>query len=181
MFVVSGSVVVEHGGRLHGAREIHLAKGGYFYIPPQHSYRVWANCAEAHLLIFERIYERLGESHAPPPMAGNETEVEAAPFMGDEGAMLKTLLPDTMDYDMAVNIFTFQPGATLPMVETHIMEHGLLLIQGQGIYRLDNDWHPVQEGDAIWMAPYCPQWFVATGKTPARYIYYKDVNRSPAH
>ena len=39
--------------------------------------------------------------------------------------------------------------------------------------------HPVKEGDAIWMAPYCPQWFVAMGKTPASYIYYKDVNREP--
>jgi (S)-ureidoglycine aminohydrolase len=27
------------------------------------------------------------------------------------------------------------------------------------------------------MASYCPQWFVAMGKRPARYLYYKDVNR----
>jgi (S)-ureidoglycine aminohydrolase len=27
------------------------------------------------------------------------------------------------------------------------------------------------------MAPFCPQWFVAIGKTPAAYLYYKDVNR----
>ena len=81
---------------------------------------------------------------------------------------------------MAVNIFTYQPGATLPLVETHIMEHGLLMLKGQGIYRLDADWHPVQAGDVIWMAPYCPQWFVATGPAPASYIYYKDVNRPVA-
>ncbi len=48
---------------------------------------------------------------------------------------------------MAVNIFTYQPGATLPFVETHIMEHGLLMLKGQGIYRLDADWHPVRAGD----------------------------------
>ena len=35
----------------------------------------------------------------------------------------------------------------------------------------------VQSGDVIWMAPYCAQWFVAMGKSPARYLYYKDVNR----
>jgi (S)-ureidoglycine aminohydrolase len=29
------------------------------------------------------------------------------------------------------------------------------------------------------MASYCPQWFVAMGKKPARYLYYKDVNRHP--
>ena len=33
--------------------------------------------------------------------------------------------------------------------------------------------------DAIWIAPYCPQWFIAAGPERARYIYYKNVNRSP--
>ena len=64
-------------------------------------------------------------------------------------------------------------------MQKRCMEHGLLMLQGQGIYRLDSDWHPVREGDVIWMAPYCPQWFVAMGKSPASYIYYKDVNRDP--
>ncbi len=31
----------------------------------------------------------------------------------------------------------------------------------------------MQEGDVIWMAPYCPQWFAAVGEEPAGYIYYK--------
>lgn len=182
LYVVSGSIVIDHGGRniANGEREIHLGEGGFAYIPPEHSYRIWADCAEAHLLLFERPYTPIKGVHAPATLVGHEQQVEAAPFMGDEGAMLKTLLPDEIAFDMAVNSFTFAPGATLPMVETHIMEHGLLLIQGQGIYRLDDDWYPVQQGDVIWMAPYCPQWFVATGKTPARYIYYKDVNRDPA-
>jgi (S)-ureidoglycine aminohydrolase len=59
------------------------------------------------------------------------------------------------------------------------MEHGLLMLEGQGVYRLGDSWYPVREGDAIWMAPFCPQWFVAMGKGPARYLYYKDVNRDP--
>ncbi len=81
---------------------------------------------------------------------------------------------------MAVNIFTYDPGATLPFVETHVMEHGMLFLSGSGVYRLDADWHPVTAGDAIWIAPYCPQWFIAAGPQPARYIYYKDVNRIPS-
>ncbi|MGA2216152.1 MAG: (S)-ureidoglycine aminohydrolase, partial [Bryobacteraceae bacterium] len=28
-----------------------------------------------------------------------------------------------------------------------------------------------------WMAPFCPQWFGALGKTPAKYLIYKDWNR----
>jgi (S)-ureidoglycine aminohydrolase len=65
------------------------------------------------------------------------------------------------------------------MVETHIMEHGLLYLQGQGVYMLDHQWYPIKIGDSIWMAPYCQQWFTAMGKEPAVYIYYKGVNRFP--
>ena len=75
--------------------------------------------------------------------------------------------------------FRLPTGRDLPFVETHIMEHGLLMLAGAGIYRLDDDWHPVQTGDVIWIAPYCPQWFAAVGDEPASYIYYKDVNRTP--
>ena len=91
--------------------------------------------------------------------------------------MLKTLLPIDFAFDMAVNLFTFTPGAALPFVEVHVMEHGLSMLQGGGIYRLDDCWYPVQAGDTIWMASYCPQWFGALGKTPARYLYYKDIHR----
>jgi (S)-ureidoglycine aminohydrolase len=72
---------------------------------------------------------------------------------------------------------TFQPGAALPMVEIHVMEHGLAMLAGSGIYRLGEHWYPVVAGDFIWMAPYCPQWFGAIGKTPAKYLIYKDWNR----
>jgi (S)-ureidoglycine aminohydrolase len=105
--------------------------------------------------------------------------VEGAPFLGDPDAVLKALLPRDTRFDLAVNVFTFRPGATLPLVEVHVMEHGLLVLKGQGVYRLGDDWYPVRKGDVIWMAPFCPQWFVAMGKGPARYLYYKDVNRDP--
>ena len=76
-----------------------------------------------------------------------------------------------------MNIFTFPPGASLPVTETHVMEHGLYFLQGQGVYYLGDSWREVQAGDFIWMGPYCPQSFYATGSEPSRYIYYKDVNR----
>jgi (S)-ureidoglycine aminohydrolase len=53
------------------------------------------------------------------------------------------------------------------------------MIAGQGVYRLSDHWYPVRASDVIWMAPFCPQWFVAMGKEPAGYLYYKDVNRDP--
>jgi (S)-ureidoglycine aminohydrolase len=174
LFVREGAVSLQAGDQ-----RAQLGPGGYAYIPPGCAYRVEPADRAAQLLVFQRRYLPLPGVTTPGPVVGREQDIAGAPFMGDEGAMLKNLLPDAPGFDMAVNIFTFQPGATLPIVETHIMEHGLLMIQGQGIYRLAGDYHPVQAGDVIWMAPYCPQWFVATGKAPARYIYYKDVNRDP--
>ncbi|MBC8078578.1 MAG: (S)-ureidoglycine aminohydrolase [Chloroflexales bacterium] len=174
LFVIDGLVQASVG-----EQEELLAPGGFCYLPPDQRYLFRADAVASRLLLFQRRYTPLPGVPLPEPIFGSEQDVTGAPFLGDEAALLKTLLPDTPAFDMAVNIFTFQPGATLPFVETHVMEHGLLMLQGQGIYRLDADWHPVQAGDVIWMAPFCPQWFVATGKTPARYIYYKDVNRDP--
>ncbi|HEV8131583.1 MAG TPA: (S)-ureidoglycine aminohydrolase [Acidobacteriota bacterium] len=154
-----------------------LQAGAYLYIPPRHSYSLTCSSENSRLLIFQKTYRPLPGTTAPHLVIGSEREVAGQPFMGNPDALLQVLLPDSIPFDMAVNIFTYQPGATLPIVETHVMEHGLLMLKGQGVYRLDKDWHLVREGDVIWMAPYCPQWFVAIGPTPASYIYYKDVNR----
>ena len=97
---------------------------------------------------------------------------------GGGAANLQVLLPDDPAFDMAVNLFAYEPGGHLPFVEVHVMEHGLIMLGGAGVYRLEDSWYPVQAGDVIWMAPYCAQWFVAMGKTPASYLYYKDVNRA---
>ena len=82
-------------------------------------------------------------------------------------------------FDCAVNTMVYQPGAALNMVEMHVMEHGLLMLEGGGIYRLGDAWYPVTAGDFIWMGPWCPQWFGAIGKKPAKYLIYKDWNRHP--
>ena len=93
---------------------------------------------------------------------------------------VRTLIPSgDLNFDFALNTMTFQPGGSLPMVEVHVMEHGLMMLSGGGVYRLDDNWYPAMAGDFIWMGPYCPQWFGAIGKTPARYLIYKDWNRHP--
>jgi (S)-ureidoglycine aminohydrolase len=160
-------------------RRRRLEAGSYAYLPVGKDVEIKSSAAETKILIFQKPYEPLPGVATPGPLVGHERDVKGQPFLGNEDARLQVLLPDQPAFDMAVNIFTYQPGATLPFVETHIMEHGLMMLCGQGIYRLDADWHPVQAGDVIWMAPYCPQWFVAMGKEPAAYIYYKDVNRDP--
>ena len=116
-----------------------------------------------------------------PCAAAFSVAVPSVDFLGDPSARLRTLLPDEPGFDLAMNTFVFDPGATLPMVESHVMEHGLIFLEGGGVYRLGDAWCPVTAGDSIWMAPYLPQWFGALGKTPSRYHYYKDVNRDPLH
>ena len=174
VYVLKGPVSIMLDEKKH-----RLEAGSYVYLPPGKDVQIKSGGAAARLLIFQKPYKPLPGVTRPGTLVGHERDVKGKPFLGNDDARLQVLLPDEPAFDMAINIFTYQPGATLPFVETHIMEHGLMMLAGQGVYRLDADWHPVQAGDAIWMAPYCPQWFVAMGKTPASYIYYKDVNRDP--
>jgi (S)-ureidoglycine aminohydrolase len=174
LYVLEGEVTLEAA---RGAEHV-LTAGGYAFLPAGSNARLRA-AAASRLNVFEKRFVPLGGAAPPGPVFGQEQDVGGAPFLGDPDALLKTLLPQEPAFDLAVNVFTFRPGATLPMVEVHVMEHGLLMLGGQGVYRLADAWYPVREGDVIWMAPYCPQWFVAVGKGPARYLYYKDVNRDP--
>lgn len=158
-----------------------LTKGGFVYVPAGGQSYAFHEIDEAtQILSFHKVYEPLEGYDIPGILFGNASSVPGPAYLGDEALRLQVLLPDELSFDMAVNIFTYDSGGHLPMVETHVMEHGLLYLQGQGIYMLDHQWYPVKKGDAIWMAPYCQQWFTAMGKEPAVYIYYKNVNRFPA-
>jgi (S)-ureidoglycine aminohydrolase len=149
-----------------------LEPGDYAYNPPT----VTASSV-ARALVIEKPYQSLAGVNAPEPFLGSVARSKPAALLGDPGVQVRPLIPDSPQFDFAVNSMTFDPGAALPMVESHVMEHGLLMIAGGGIYRLGDCWHPVTAGDFIYMAPYCPQWFCAVGKTPAQYIIYKDWNR----
>ena len=128
-------------------------------------------------LVIEKPYQSLAGMVAPEFFCANAAQATPQPLMDDPAVQVRPLIPDSRQFDFAVNSMTFEPGASLPMVESHVMEHGLLMIAGGGIYRLGDCWHPVTAGDFIYMAPYCPQWFCAVGKTSAQYLIYKDWNR----
>jgi len=151
--------------------------GAFFFAPAGEPWSITSPKKGTRVTLFQKEFVPLAGEKAPKAMVGDAAKVKGQPFLGDPDARLQVLLPDVPAFDLAVNIFTYQPGATLPFVETHVMEHGLLMLAGQGVYRLEDSWYPVAAGDVIWMAPFCPQWFVAMGKTPASYLYYKDVNR----
>jgi (S)-ureidoglycine aminohydrolase len=160
-----------------GPEKRRLGQGGYFFAPAGSAWSLAAPKAGTQVTLFQKKFVPLAGAARPRVLLGNADEVKGTPFLGDPAANLQVLLPDEPAYDMAVNIFAYQPGGHLPFVEVHLMEHGLIMLDGEGVYRLEDSWYPVRAGDVIWMAPYCPQWFVAMGKKPASYLYYKDVNR----
>ena len=82
-----------------------------------------------------------------------------------------------MRHDMHVNIINMEPGAVIPFAETHVMEHGLYVLEGKAVYRLNQDWVEVEAGDFMWLRAFCPQACYAGGPGPFRYLLYKDVNR----
>lgn len=169
----SGKITIEHETR-------HLSRGQFVYVPIQKTYLFEEFEEGAQMLTFHKVYEKLEGYNIPEVQFGDAGNFSAPAYLGDDALRLQVLLPDNLSFDMAINIFNYDSGGHLPFVETHIMEHGLLFLQGQGVYRLDQEWYPVRKGDSIWMAPYCAQWFTAMGKEPAVYIYYKNVNRFPA-
>lgn len=155
-----------------------LAAGDFVYCPSGMGFQV-TGTAGLRLCLFRLPYREEPGQAKPEFLHGKSGDVPGQPFLGNPKAMLQVLLPEDSRFDFAMNVFTYQPGATLPFVESHVMEHGLLMLAGQGIYRLEENWYPVMAGDAIWMAPFCPQWFVAMGDGPASYLYCKNVHRFP--
>ncbi len=174
VYVLNGTVTVTISGS-----EYKLEQDGFAYLPQGRDHSIEA-ASESRVAVIEKRLIAL-ENHPEPAAAvfGDEKKVLSQPLMGDSDLQVRSLLPDSVAYDFAVNTMEYQPGAALAMVEMHVMEHGLLMLQGGGIYRLADSWYPVTAGDFIWMAPYCPQWFGALGKQPAKYLIYKDWNRSP--
>jgi (S)-ureidoglycine aminohydrolase len=172
-YVLEGEVSVEAADGSHL-----LIAGGFAYIPQGAAHTVRAKSV-ARVAIIEKPYEALADAPAPEMVIGSDSTVTPAPLMGDTALRVQNLMPDGPSYDFAVNTMTYDPGAALSMVEIHIMEHGLLMLEGAGIYKLSDSWYPVQAGDFIYMAPYCPQWFGALGKKAAKYLIYKDWRRHP--
>jgi (S)-ureidoglycine aminohydrolase len=173
IFVIEGSVRVVADGK---SRKLNAR--GYAYLPQGLPHRV-VGTKISRVAVIEKPYQALDSVERPGFIVSSEDAVASHPLDDDPSLQVKCLLPDEMNFDFAVNTMVYQPGAALSMVEMHVMEHGLIMLEGGGIYRLGDSWYPVTAGDFIWMAPWCPQWFGAIGKTPAKYLIYKDFHRHP--
>jgi len=172
--------VIEGTGSILLANKRHrLEVGSYIYLPPSTDLQIKSGGAMFRLLVFQKKFQPLKGAPTPITIVAHEREVKGQPLHGSPNARVQSLLPEQPEFDMAVNILTYQPGASLPSVQAHVMERGMLMLAGRGICRLNDDWHPVKAGDVIWTAAFCPHWFAALGETPASYIQYRDTNREP--
>ena len=179
LFVLSGGLDL----MVDGKRD-RLTPGGYAYVPSGVSWTARNPEDAADSAVFAWIrkrYERVDGIAAPEPFIVNEGDIAPVTMPGTEGRWSTTRFvdPDDLRHDMHVNIVNFEPGAVIPFMETHVMEHGLYVIEGKAVYRLNRDWIEVEAGDFMWLRAFCPQACYAGGPGRFRYLLYKDVNRHP--
>lgn len=175
LFVVEGEMVLTLNGEQH-----QMTAGGYAFIPPASQWSVLNNAQE--LVRFHWIrksYEAVEGIDAPEAFVTNERDVLPTPMPDTDGKWATTRFVDSEDmrHDMHVSIVTLAPGAVIPFAETHVMEHGLYVLEGKGVYRLNQDWIEVEAGDFMWLRAFCPQACYAGGPSQFRYLLYKDLNR----
>ena len=177
LFVMEGTLEVDLAGRRH-----RLGPGGFAYIPPDSEWRVRNPSTETTCFHWIRkAYNPVAGLDAPDPVIANEREITPTPMPDTDGAWATTRFvdPDDLRHDMHVTVVTFEPGGLIPFMETHVMEHGLYVLQGKGVYRLNDRWVEVEAGDFMWLRAFCPQACYAGGPEAFRYLLYKDVNRHP--
>ena len=159
-----------------------LPAGGYAYIPAGMAWRVRnTTAAPVKFHWIRKRYEPAPGLAKPDPIVTRD-QITPVNWMPNTTLWGTTRFADPADlrHDMHVNIVTFKLGGRIPFAETHVMEHGLYVLQGTARYLLNRDWVDVGPGDFMWLRAYCPQACIATGTGPFRYLLYKDVNRHPA-
>jgi (S)-ureidoglycine aminohydrolase len=175
LFVVDGSLTLKLDGDEHA-----LSTGSYVYLPPR---TPWAlrNTGDATATFhwIRKAYSRVDGIDVPEPFVTREQDMTPIPMPGTDAAWSTTRFVDIADlrHDMHVNIVGFEPGGAIPFPETHVMEHGLYVLEGKAVYLLNEDWVEVEAGDFMWLRAFCPQACYAGGPGRFRYLLYKDVNR----
>ena len=175
LFVVEGELIVNLDGETHK-----MLPGGYAFIPPGSK---WSAINDGNEPVrfhwIRKAYETVYGIDVPDAFFTNEKDIEPIPMPDTQGkwATTRFVEPDDVRHDMHVNIVTFKPGGLIPFAETHVMEHGLYVLEGKAVYLLNKDWVEVEAGDFMWLRAFCPQACYAGGPSNFRYLLYKDVNR----
>ena len=175
LFVVEGEVDLVIEGQA-----CTMTEGGYAYIPAGSAWKLRnSRTAPARLHWIRKFYEAVDGVATPEPFITCDADVIPEPMPDTDGRWATSRFVDPFDirHDMHINIVTFQPGGVIPFEETHVMEHGLYILEGKAVYKLNRDWVEVEAGDYMWLRAFCPQACYAGGPGPFRYLLYKDVNR----
>ena len=158
-------------------KEYNVEAGGYVFAPASQAVSLKNNSQEQwNILLYKQRYNKL-EGYEAKVVTGNLYDMEDQPYDGMDNVRIKDLLPTDLGFDVNFHTLEFYPGGCHPFVETHLQEHGLYFLGGEGVYLIDDKWVPVKEEDFIWFGPYVPQAFYCSGRKNAIYIYTKDCNR----
>lgn len=170
-YLLEGQLNFELEGKAHK-----MVAGNFAWLPPQAAYSFKSQSdALSRMLWIRRRYVQVEGIAIPSAIIAHESDVRADPT---DTYMEQHLTPyEQLGFDMGINLQVFDPGTYFSFVEAHVMEHGLYMAAGRGLYWLNHDLIEVQKDDYIYMAPFCPQFYYATGWEKSAYVLYKDVNR----
>jgi (S)-ureidoglycine aminohydrolase len=171
LFVLEGGLELVLDGSKHS-----LERGSFCWLPPSRSFQFTnLSTTVSRMVWIRRQYIEVEGLAIPEPIIAHESDVTAKPT---DTYMEQHLTPyENLAFDMGINLQVFDPGVYFSDVESHIMEHGMYMLAGRGIYWLNGDYIETKKDDFIYMAPFCPQFFYATGWEKSAYLLYKDVNR----
>ena len=174
IFVTDGAITLTIDGRTH-----ELTPGGFAYIPAGMDWSVKNGEATSRFHWWRKRWQAVEGLAKPDVIVTNENDIAPAamPDTGGSWATTRFMDPTDMRHDMHITIVSLTPGGSIPFAETHVMEHGLFVIEGKAVYRLNRDWVEVGPGDFMWLRAFCPQCCYAGGPGNFRYLLYKDVNR----
>ncbi|MEP2715313.1 bifunctional allantoicase/(S)-ureidoglycine aminohydrolase [Pseudophaeobacter sp.] len=175
IFVTHGCLELTIEGTSHA-----LSEGCFAYLPAGSSWSLHnTSDTPASFHWIRKLWQPAPGLSKPVAFVRNEKDIAPNVMPDTEGrwATTRFMDPTDMAHDMHVTIVTFQPGGVIPFAETHVMEHGLYVLEGKAVYRLNQDWVEVEAGDFMWLRAFCPQACYAGGPGPFRYLLYKDVNR----
>ncbi|MFU0507542.1 bifunctional allantoicase/(S)-ureidoglycine aminohydrolase [Pseudaminobacter sp. NGMCC 1.201702] len=176
LFVINGKLTVETLGARH-----ELRAGSFAFIPAGQSWTITnPSQSTSKFQWIRKVFEKANTLDQPPAIFTHEDEAPSMTMPGEPlWGSTRFIDPGDLRYDMHINIVWFEAGAAIPFLETHVMEHGLYILEGTGVYRLNSDWVEVEKGDFLWLRAFCPQACYARGSGRFRYLLYKDVNRHP--
>lgn len=172
LYVLDGTLELSLGEGSHMLE----GRGAFAYVAVGERFALTAS-TDAELLWIKRPYEPLPSHAAPASRTGHRDRIEPQP---DDvpGSWVRVLLSSRDPaFDLSLVLLSFDPGVAFAQVEIHDEDHGLYMTAGEGVYLLGRDRHAVRADDFIYMAPYCPQHFMALGAERAEYLLYKPANR----